>query len=173
MISVHGGTATADSAAGMLQRSQSLLLPIPKMGHKRAFAVDASSPGASGSGTSDAVGAATGVSCASAPISKRNRPWKAPRPVRSSKVRNGMGTGLTWEQKMAQREKNKVLKEAVRAAREEDQAAKDAERKRRYEKRKRKEENEMKSAKKVMITNPKKLAKMSKKQFLNHVQKNK
>lgn len=44
-----------------------------------------------------------------------------------------------------------------------------AERKRRAEKRKRKEENEMRSAKKVIVTNPKKLAKMSKKQFMKTV----
>lgn len=70
---------------------------------------------------------------------------------------------------MAMKEKRQALAAAVRAAREADQEAKDAERRRRYEKRKRKEENELKSAKKVPITNPKKLRQMSKKQFLHHV----
>lgn len=138
------------------------------MGHKRMFGSSASEVDSSGKEQEK-----NGISDASVPISKRHRPWKPPRAVRSSTIRNGLGTGLTWEQKMAQREKQKVLAEAVRAAREEDQTAKDAERKRRYEKRKRKEENEMRSAKKVMITNPKKLAKMSKKQFLKHVHQTK
>jgi hypothetical protein len=83
------------------------------------------------------------------------------------------GLKLSWDRKQAQREKRKALMAVVRAARDEDEAAKDAERKRRYEKRKRKEENELRSAKKVVISNPKKLAKMSKKQFLTHVHKNK
>lgn len=48
-----------------------------------------------------------------------------------------------------------------------------AERKRRAEKKKRKEENQLRSAQKVVITNPKKLAKMSKKQFLRTVHLNK
>ena len=46
---------------------------------------------------------------------------------------------------------------------------KQAERKRRAEKRKRKEENAMRSAQKVVISNPKKLARMSRKQFLRTV----
>jgi hypothetical protein len=100
------------------------------------------------------------------PITKRHRPWKAPRATPSSALKNVSGLKRSWEKKIQMREERKALLDTVRAAREEDKTAKDAERKRRYEKRKLKEENEMRSAKKVMITNPKKLSKMSKKQFL-------
>jgi Cgr1 family len=139
-----------------------------RMGHKRSY-------GSTPAGASAvAVSAASPVSMAPAvPISKRNRPWKAPRATPSSAIRNVAGLKLSWDRKQAQREKRKALMAVVRAARDEDEAAKDAERKRRYEKRKRKEENELRSAKKVVISNPKKLAKMSKKQFLTHVHKNK
>jgi Cgr1 family len=105
------------------------------------------------------------------PITKRNRPWKEPRTTPSSAMKNVGGLKLSWEKKKLLREERQALLITVRAAREEDKAAKDAERKRRYEKRKLKEENEMRSAKKVMITNPKKLNKMSKKQFLAAVHK--
>jgi Cgr1 family len=104
-------------------------------------------------------------------IAKRNRPWKAPRAEPTSALRNGAGQKVTWERRQRQREERKALLVVVRAAKEEDDAAKDAERKRRYEKRKRKEENALRSAKKVIVSNPKKLARMSKKQFLHAVHK--
>lgn len=107
------------------------------------------------------------------PISKRHRPWKVPRSTPTSALKNVAGLKLSWERKQALRDERKALLAVVKAAREEDQAAKDAERKRRYEKRKRKEENELRSAKKVTVTNPKTLAKMSKKQFLSYVHKKK
>lgn len=105
------------------------------------------------------------------PISKRRRPWKEPRSTPTSALKNVAGLRLSWERKQALRDQRKALLAVVKAAKEEDQAARDAERQRRYEKRKRKEENELRSAKKVVITNPKKLAKMSKKQFLSYVHK--
>lgn len=133
------------------------------MGHKRAF----------GSATGEKKGVPSSTpSTAAVPISRRHRPWKAPRSTPSSAIRNVSGLKLTWDKKVAQREKRKALMAVVKSARDDDQAAKDAERKRRYEKRKRKEENALRSAVKVTITNPKKLAKMSKKQFLAHVHKN-
>lgn len=133
------------------------------MGHKRAFSAE---PGGSKTGSASATPMTAAV-----PISKRLRPWKAPRATRSSAIRNVAGRKLSWETKVAQREKRQALMAVVRVAREDDQAAKDAERKRRYEKRKRKEENTLRSAQKASVINPKKLAKMSKKQFLAHVHK--
>lgn len=133
------------------------------MGHKRAF-------GAEGGGPKAATAAAV-PKVAAVPISKRHRPWKAPRATPSSAIRNGRGVKRSWEAKVARREKRAELMAVVCAARDEDKAAKDAERKRRYEKRKRKEENSLRSEKKTPAINPKKLSKMSKKQFLAHVHK--
>lgn len=133
------------------------------MGHKRAF-------GAEG-GASKAAAAPGVPKTAAVPISKRHRPWKAPRATPSSAIRNGGGAKLSWADKVARREKRAALMAVVRVAREEDKAAKDAERKRRYEKRKQKEEATLRSAKKAPAVNPKKLSKMSKKQFLAHVHK--
>lgn len=72
---------------------------------------------------------------------------------------------------MKKREQRKALLSIVRTAKEADDAAKTAERKRINEKRKRKEENVLRGTQKVTITNPRKLAKMSKKQYLNYVHK--
>jgi hypothetical protein len=104
-------------------------------------------------------------------ISKRIRPWKTPRAEPTSALRNGAGPKVTWERRQRQREERKALLIVVRAAKADDEANKDAERKRRYEKRKQKEENELRSAKKATVSNPKKLARMSKKQFLDTVHK--
>lgn len=60
----------------------------------------------------------------------------------------------------------------VRVAREADANAKAAERKRRAERKKIKEENTKRSTQKVVITNPKKIARMSKKQYLKYVHQN-
>lgn len=137
------------------------------MVHKNAPAGAAASPSTAAVATAPSATRKT----AAVPISKRRRPWKAPRATPSRAGRHARGLQTSWEHKMAVKEKRQALMAVVRAAREEDDAAKTAERRRRYEKRKRKEENEMRSAKKVVVTNPKKLAKMSKKQFLAHVQK--
>ena len=58
---------------------------------------------------------------------------------------------------------------AMRAAKEADAAAKETERKRRLEKKKQKEEKILRGTQKLVITNPKKIAKMSKKQYLNYL----
>jgi Cgr1 family len=134
------------------------------MGHKSAFGATTASQKTGGAASATPM-------TPTVPISKRIRPWKVPRATPSSAIRNVTGLKLSWETKEAQREKRKALMAVVKLAREEDQAAKDAERKRRYETRKRKEENALRSAQKVTITNPKKLARMSKKQFLAHVHK--
>lgn len=138
----------------------------PVMGYKNS---------AAGSGpTSASAVVVTGVSSTpttpAVPITKRHRPWKAPRPTARSAMRN-TGLKTTWAQKMAKKDARAGLMTVVRAAREEDEAAKKAERTRRYEKRKRKEENELRSSTKATITNAKKLKKMTKKQFLANVKK--
>lgn len=74
---------------------------------------------------------------------------------------------------MRQREKKEALVKIVRAAKEAEKATKEAERNRRTEKRKAKEENVLKGTQSVVITNPKKLAKMSRKQYLSYVNRNK
>lgn len=107
------------------------------------------------------------------PSSKGHRPWKQPKQKRSSAQRHVASLKLSLDQKVRRREKKEALRKAVQAAREADKTAKDAERNRRAEKKKTKEENVRKGAQQLVITNPKKLAKMSKKQYLNYVHRNK
>lgn len=75
--------------------------------------------------------------------------------------------------KNKRRQDRAALLRIVKAAKEADANSKEAERKRRADKKKLKEENERRSTQKVVITNPKKLARMSKKQYLKYVHQSK
>lgn len=107
------------------------------------------------------------------PSSKGFRPWKQHKTRPSSAQRRTASLKLSLEQKKRKRAQHEALRKIVRVAKEADAAAKESERKRRAESRKLKEENLRRGAQPVVITNPKKLARMSKKQYLNYVHKNK
>lgn len=109
---------------------------------------------------------------AAVPSTKGHRPWKKPKRRTASAQRRTAALKLTLDQKNRRRQNRDALMQIVRQAKEADANAKEAERKRRAEKKKRKAENEARGTQKLVITNPKKLAKMSKKQFLNYVHKN-
>ncbi|CAN8074147.1 unnamed protein product [Agarophyton chilense] len=106
------------------------------------------------------------------PSSKGHRPWKKRKRRPAAAQRRTAALKLTLDQKNRRREQRETLRSIVRAAKEADAAAKEAERNRIAEKRKRDAENEARGTQKVVITNPKKLARMSKKQFLNYVHNN-
>lgn len=107
------------------------------------------------------------------PVSNAHRPWKQPKRRPAAAQRRVASLKLSLAQKDRRRQQRDTLRAIAIAAKEADKAAKDAERQRRLEKKKRKEENERRGVQPVVITNPKKLAKMSKKQYLNYVHKNK
>lgn len=108
----------------------------------------------------------------SVPSSKGHRPWKRPKRRTAAAQRRTSSFKLTLEQKKQRQKQRNTLVQIARAAKEADAAAKQAERERRAEKKKLKEENVLRGTQKLVITNPKKLAKMSKKQYLNYVRKN-
>lgn len=107
------------------------------------------------------------------PSTKGHRPWKQPKTRPGRSVRRTASLKLSLEDKQRQREKRETLRRIVQAAREADAASREAERKRIAAKRKLKQDNELRGTQPVVITNPKKLAKMSKKQYLNYVKRNK
>lgn len=107
------------------------------------------------------------------PSSKGIRPWKQPKARPASAQRRIASLKLSLEQKKKKRAQQEVLRKIVRVAKQSDAAAKESERKRRVEKRKLKEENLRRGVQPVVVTNRKKLAQMSKKQYLNYVHKNK
>lgn len=107
------------------------------------------------------------------PISKGIRPWKQQKSRPASAQRRIVSLKLSLEQKKRKRAQQEALKKIIRVAKEADATAKESERQRRAEKRKRKEENLRRGVQPVVITNPKKLSKMSKKQYLAYVHKNK
>lgn len=109
----------------------------------------------------------------SVPSSKGHRPWKESKRRTAAAQRRTASLKLTLEQKKRKREQREALHKIVLAGKEADKAAKEAERQRKLEKKKRKEENERRGTQAVVITNPKKLAKMSRKQYLNYVHRNK
>ncbi|KAJ8908978.1 hypothetical protein NDN08_005678 [Rhodosorus marinus] len=93
------------------------------------------------------------------------RPWRAARKQRYSSVVNVPSLKLSVEKRREQRAKKKALSAAVKEKKEEERAAKEAERDRLRQKRKTKEENRLRSSKSQMVTNPKTIKKMSKKQL--------
>lgn len=109
----------------------------------------------------------------SVPSSKGFRPWKAPKQRTAAAQRRTASLKLSLEEKKRRREKRDALRKVVQAAKEADRVAKEAERERRQAKKKQKEENARRGVKPVVITNPKKLARMSKKQYLNYVKTHK
>lgn len=109
----------------------------------------------------------------SVPSSKGLRPWKAPKQRTAASQRRTASLKLSLEEKNRRREKRDALRKVVQAAKEADRVAKEAERERRQAKKKQKEENARRGVKPVVITNPKKLARMSKKQYLNYVKTHK
>lgn len=111
--------------------------------------------------------------CHSVPSSRGHRPWKAPKLRTASAQRRTAALKLSLEQKQRKREKREALRKIVQAVNEADKAAKESERHRRLEKKKKKEENELRGTQPVVLSNPKKLSKMSKKQYLNYVRRNK
>lgn len=106
---------------------------------------------------------------AAVPSSKGHRPWKTPKQRPSRAMRRVACLKLSLEEKNRKRQQRDALMRVVKAAKEADANMKRNERLRREEKRKRKEENEMRSTKKIVVTDPKKIAKMSKKQYLRYV----
>lgn len=107
------------------------------------------------------------------PSSKGLRPWKPTKKRTAASQRRTASLKLTLDQKNRKREKQQALRKVVMAAKAADVAAKESERQRRLDKKKRKEENELRGSQKLVITNPKKLARLSKKQYLNFVARNK
>ncbi|KAK1869941.1 hypothetical protein I4F81_012406 [Pyropia yezoensis] len=98
---------------------------------------------------------------------KTPRPWKGARTSRASAmaVRFGADGRTSWATKMAQREERLALVAASAARAAAYGAAAKAERERRQAKRERKEANRLRSAKSQVISNPKTIKKMSKKQL--------
>lgn len=107
------------------------------------------------------------------PSSKGHRPWKTPKERPARAMRRVACLKISLEEKNRRRQKRDALMRVVKAAKEADANMKRNERLRREEKRKRKEENELRSTKKIVITDPKKIAKMSKKQYLRYVHQGK
>lgn len=106
------------------------------------------------------------------PRSKGHRPWKQTKTRPAAAQRRTMSLKLTLEQKNKKRQEREALMRVVKAAKAADAAQKEAERERRLAKKKLKEENEIRGTQKLLITNPKKLARMSKKQYQNYLRKN-
>lgn len=100
-----------------------------------------------------------------------HRPWKTHKQRPARAMRRTASLKLTLEQKKRRRAQRETLVKIVRAAKEADANMKRNERLRREEKRKRKEENEMRSMKKIIVTDPRKIAKMSKKQYRKYMEK--
>lgn len=103
------------------------------------------------------------------PSTKGHRPWKQPRRRPASSQRRVASLKIPLELKKKRQEERAALVRMMKAAKEADATAKEAERKRIAEKRLRKEENAIKSSQALVITNPKKLARMSKKQYQNYM----
>lgn len=103
------------------------------------------------------------------PRTKGHRPWKEHKKRPARALRRAASLKLSLEAKNRRREQRATLMRVLKAAREADAASKEAERKRREERKKQKEENTRRSTQQVVITNPKKIAKMSKKQYLKYV----
>ncbi|CDF33289.1 unnamed protein product [Chondrus crispus] len=131
-----------------------------------------SSPSARPSAPTDAPNP-TKPQIALVPSTKGHRPWKKPKTRRASAQRRTASLKISLEMKNKRRQDRAALLRIVKAAKEADANSKQAERKRRADKRKLKEENERRSTQKVVITNPKKLARMSKKQYLKYVHQSK
>lgn len=107
------------------------------------------------------------------PSSKGHRPWKTPKERPARAMRRVTCLKVSLEEKNRRRQQRDALMRVVKAAKEADANMKRNERLRREEKRKRKEENEIRSTRKIVITDPKKIAKMSKKQYLRYVHQGK
>lgn len=105
------------------------------------------------------------------PSSKGHRPWKKQKRRPASAQRRTASLKITLDQKQKRREQREALMRVVKAAKEADAAAKESERKRLAEKKKQKEANILRGTQQVVITNPEKIAKMSKKQYLKYVAK--
>mmetsp|Transcript_15512 Transcript_15512/g.31385 ORF Transcript_15512/g.31385 Transcript_15512/m.31385 type:complete len:120 (+) Transcript_15512:2120-2479(+) len=102
------------------------------------------------------------------PRSKGVRPWRAARTKRSSAAVHSPALRKSWDDKMADRARRKVLVETVREMKQTENEQRREEKARREATRKRREENELKSQKVQAIRNPSKIRKMSKKQ-LRHI----
>lgn len=93
------------------------------------------------------------------------RKWKAPKTARASAMKVKGGKKLSLEEKERERQVKKAYKARMGELKEEIRTSKVEKRKAAVERKKRKAENELKSGLKLqMITNPKKLKNMSKKQ---------
>lgn len=103
------------------------------------------------------------------PSTKGHRPWKQPRRRPASAQRRVSSLKIPLELKKKRQEERAALVRMMKTAREAEATAKEAERKRITEKRRLKEENAIKSSQALVITNPKKLARMSKKQYQNYM----
>lgn len=122
---------------------------------------------------SDASPAAPSKTQTIVPSAKGHRPWKTPKTRPTSAQRRIVSLKLTLEQKKRRRDQQQALRKITLAAKEADKAAKESERQRLSEKKKMKEENIRRGTQPVVITNPKKLRQMSRKQYLNYVHRNK
>ncbi|OSX75817.1 hypothetical protein BU14_0219s0018 [Porphyra umbilicalis] len=94
------------------------------------------------------------------------RPWKAPRKQRASALRVRVGGDApSWARKTALREERQAVAAATAARKAAHGAVAKAERERLQAKAERKEANRLRSAKSQIISNPKTIKKMSKKQL--------